>query len=149
MANKTPEEMAEEWILDNRVDMLPHPCKSAFLAGYKAAKDKLANADKVMCNTTMEEIEAVDTGELMPITNLPTSVKWISVKDRLPEESVGWTMVYGCILSRWWIQPGFYDTERKEWISRFINEYEDEEGYSPFESVTHWMPRLIPPKEER
>lgn len=36
---KTPEEMAEDWILDNRVDMLPHPCKSAFLAGYKAAKD--------------------------------------------------------------------------------------------------------------
>ena len=33
----------------------------------------------------MAEINAVDTGKLMPITNLPTSAQWISVKDRLPE----------------------------------------------------------------
>ena len=51
------------------------------------AKGQLADADKVICNTTMEEIKAVDTGEITPITNLPTPAKWISVKERLPEEN--------------------------------------------------------------
>ena len=74
--------------------------------------------------------------------------EWISVKDRLPEEGVGWTMVYGCILSRWWVQPGFYDRQREEWISRFINGYEEEEGYARLESVSHWMPLPEAPKEE-
>lgn len=80
---KTPEQMAEEY---ERFNWCVNGLKSAFLAGYQAAKDQLADFSKVMCNTTMEEIKAVDTGELMPITNLPTSAKWISVKDRLPED---------------------------------------------------------------
>ncbi len=71
---------------------------------------------------------------------------WISVEERLPEEGVGWTMVYGCILSRWSVQPGFYDRQREEWISRFINGYEDEEGYARLESVTHWHPLPEAPK---
>lgn len=36
--SKTPEQMATDWIIDNRVDMLPSSCHSAFLAGYKAAQ---------------------------------------------------------------------------------------------------------------
>ena len=156
--SKTPEEMAEEYANDWHKDsdyppkILIHTKRATanvFLAGYKAAKDQLADADKVMCNTTMEEIKAVDTGEIIPITNLPTPAKWISVKDRLPESGVGWTMVYGCILSRWSVQPGFYDRQRKEWLSRFFNGYEDEEGYAPLEGVTHWQPLPAPPKEEK
>ena len=75
--------------------------------------------------------------------------QWISVKDRLPDKSVGWTMVYGCILSRWSVQPGLYDRGRKEWVSRFINEGPAEEGYARLESVTHWMPLPDAPKEEK
>jgi hypothetical protein len=75
--------------------------------------------------------------------------QWISVKERLPEEGVGWTMVYGCILSRWSVQPGFYDSDSNEWVSRFINGYEDEEGYARLESVTHWHPLPEAPKEEK
>lgn len=71
---------------------------------------------------------------------------WISVKERLPEESVGWTTVYGCVLSRWAVQPGFYDRNSKKWISRFIGGYEDEVSYVPFNSVSHWMPLPNPPK---
>ena len=103
---KTPEEMAVAYIKD--VEKVRNPniaitafpqMQRCFLAGYKAAKDQIADADKVM-------------------------PQWISVKERLPEEGVGWTMVYGCILSRWSVQPGFYDRQRKEWVSRFIGGYE-------------------------
>jgi hypothetical protein len=56
---KTPEELAEEYIrYDNES---AYWTKHAFLAGYQAAKDQLANA-----------------GKAMP--------QWISVKDRLPED---------------------------------------------------------------
>jgi len=74
--------------------------------------------------------------------------QWISVKERLPEEGFGWTMVYGCILSRWAVQPGFYDKDTSEWVSRFIGGDGDKEGYAPFESVTHWMRLPEAPKGE-
>lgn len=37
---KTPEEMAEEWLMNKGVDMMPRPVTSAFLAGYNAAEEK-------------------------------------------------------------------------------------------------------------
>lgn len=36
---KTPEELATDWIIENRVELLSNPCHSAFLAGYKAAQE--------------------------------------------------------------------------------------------------------------
>jgi len=61
---KTPEEMAEEHIrYDNES---AYWTKHAFLAGYQAAKDQLADAGKVMNSSN-------------------NSNGWISVKDRLPE----------------------------------------------------------------
>jgi hypothetical protein len=74
--------------------------------------------------------------------------QWISVKERLPENSVGWTTVYGCILSRWAVQPGFYTKDSGVWVSRFVDQHEDCHNYLPFESVTHWMPLPAAPKEE-
>ena len=69
---KTPEQMAKEYAEDWHQDcdypeeILRHTKKataSVFLAGYKAAKDQLADAGKVM-------------------------PEWIRVKDRLPEHGV-------------------------------------------------------------
>jgi hypothetical protein len=74
--------------------------------------------------------------------------QWISVKERLPENSVGWTTVYGCILSRWAVQPGFYTKYSGVWVSRFVDQHEDCHNYLPFESVTHWMPLPKPPEEK-
>lgn len=106
-----------------------------FLAGYQAAKDQLADFSKVMCNTTMEEIKAVDTGELMPITNLPTSAKWISVKEQMPAANI-------CVLiaqdKTIWVS-GYCDT-LKTW-----GWYENGETCRP----THWMPLPEAPKEEK
>lgn len=137
---KTPEEMAMEYIKDVETARNPSVAATAFpqmqrcfLAGYKAG-----------CENTQTQL-AVGEKTIRELLGKP---QWISVKDRLPEDGVGWTMVYGCILSRWSVQPGFYDRQREEWISRFINEYEDEEGYARLESVTHWMPLPEPPKEE-
>jgi hypothetical protein len=124
--SKTPEEMAEEY-LDKNYELDPH-----FPADVQG--DKLP--DRQAARPAF-------------LAGYKAAQQWISVKDRLPEEGVGWTMVYGCILSRWSVQPGFYDRQREEWISRFINGYEDEEGYARLESVTHWMPLPAPPKEEK
>lgn len=97
-------------------------------------KDQLADTDKVMCNTTMEEIKAVDTGELMPITNLPTSAKWISVKDRLPEDEREVLVVY--------CGEGIQDVH--------MSWYEgDEFGWATLGYVSHWMELPAPPREEK
>ena len=65
---KTPEQMAEEHANIRCPEQGPEfivwcMCRDDFLAGYQAAKDQLADADKVM-------------------------PEWISVKERLPEEGL-------------------------------------------------------------
>lgn len=149
---KTPEQMAEEFSkfeatygVGSKLLSFRQGLFEGFLGGYQAAKDQVADADKVM--DTCEHI--LDMEKMVDVNSSKKLDGWISVKNRLPEEGVGWTMVYGCILSRWSVQPGCYDRQRKEWISRFINGYEDEEGYARLESVTHWHPLPEAPKEEK
>lgn len=117
---KTPEEMAEEYVAHNR--SYPY--------------NPLNAQDRYMRNSYLVGYQAAKP-------------QWISVKERLPSDSVGWVTVYGCILSRWSVQPGFYDKNNNEWVSRFIGRYMDDDGYAPFEDVTHWMPLPEPPKEEK
>ncbi len=84
--------------------------------------------------------------------------EWISVKDRLPEDGIGWLTVYGSIPNlRFFVGPGYYDFAKKEWLSRFLNYrakkdttglVTDQIEYLPFEQVTHWMPLPLPPEEE-
>lgn len=159
--SKAPEEMAEEYCNTKQLSYVERlVITKGFIDGYKAAMDQveaykdaakgfakklreltpvtnqLADADKVMCNTTMEEVKAVDTGELMPITNLPTPAKWISVKDRLPED-------FEDVLT-------FEDGEcyRVNSISQLTKYWWDsDEGFE--RHPTHWMPLPEPPKEEK
>lgn len=153
---KTPKEMAEEYAELMSFDVRGH--QRGFLAGYQAAKEEykiaidtyndvakqmleeavrimspknqLADAGKVMCNTTMEEIKAVDTGELMPITNLPTSAKWISVKERLPDNALEVIAI-----SNGKSTAFLHKLAYCRWIID--------------ETITHWMPLPELPKEEK
>ena len=110
---KTPEQMAEEYA-NNQGDLEDTYCwradRDGFLAGYQAAKDE---------------------------TNLPTSAKWISVKERLPETNEL------CIVNTEWrgIVPATYGNE--SWI------FNEGQGWSEkaLSYVTHWMPLPEAPKE--
>jgi len=126
-STKTPEQMAEEYAEEkSRADYIGSDGERKW---YRSGRGTFSRVDFLAGYQAAKQ-------------------QWISVKERLPEEGFGWTMIYGCILSRWSVQPGFYDREANEWVSRFISGYEGEEGYAPFESVTHWMPLPKPPEDK-
>lgn len=125
---KTPEQLAEEYasfakqyVAESiRKQQMMANDKIAFLAGYQAAKDE---------------------------TNLPTSAKWISVKERLPvfrqynqNDESGYTEdVLMCFV----------------WGRIRINNFEKVDGIvttgygNNLNEVTHWMPLPEAPKGER
>ena len=132
---KTPEEMASNWYWANLTEeapivMLSNPVKyppcprKAFIAGYQAAKDQLADADKVMNSSN-------------------NSNGWISVKERLPEDHqyvLG--VVFGDIeigyINRLTTDPNEFSWEAGDnWIDK---------GHS---ALTHWMPLPTPPEESK
>ena len=61
-------------------------------------------------------------------------VKWISVKDRLPENCIE-VLVYDTDCG---IVIGWYDKEIGDFAADFI---------SPLDAVTHWIPLPEPPKD--
>lgn len=106
---KTPEQLAEEyssWV-DAGSSAYKGGVYEGFLAGYQAAKDE---------------------------TNLPTSAKWISVKERLPE--VGAPCLVTCHEERYAIAE--YDGIK--WTTLNSIAY-----YHPI--VTHWQGLPEMPKE--
>lgn len=120
---KTPEEMAEEYAEDNDECEF---ARDAFLAGYKAAKDQLADADKVM--------------------NSPNnSNSWISVKERLPEDSesvIYWHDLHGTSIGHY---DSTYHKPNYHWWSYCYGDNAD--------FRVHWwmpLPKMPePPKEEK
>ena len=87
---KTPEQMAEEAAYKlSHNEAQWDVAKDAFLAGYQAAKElyaaKLKEANDTVAGMA-DECEGLKTIIYdHDETNLPTSAKWISVKERLPE----------------------------------------------------------------
>jgi hypothetical protein len=138
---KTPEEMAEECknkiaqrdihamgtLSQRELDYL----KEGFLAGYKAAQDQLANADKVMPDSC-EHI--LDMSKMVDVNG------WISVKDRLPTQN-GPILMWSRRLED---VPTCAAAGYELW--NWSAEYSPHD-YRLFD-VTHWMPLPEPPKEE-
>ncbi len=62
--------------------------------------------------------------------------KWISVKDKLPENRQGKLI----LIDTGHIFSGYYDGNSSEWVSLFIN------GILNFR-ITHWMPLPKTPYE--
>jgi len=134
--NKTPEELAEEYL---RYESESHYwTKQAFLAGYKAAKDQLADADKVMPDTC-EHI--LDMSKMVDVNG------WISVGDKLPEldEDVLVWYGYSCeVACRRRFHPPKLKPPQFNNVELFVWDFGDFEDFD----VTHWMPLPEPPKEE-
>lgn len=128
---KTPEQMAIDYIKDVETARNPSIATTAFpqlqrcfLAGYQAAKDQLADADKVMNSSN-------------------NSNGWISVKDRLPPDGVKVLLiVFGDIYYGWIDQ---FPSDPTEYCLYFGNTYIDKGHHA----LTHWMSLPEPPKEEK
>lgn len=67
---------------------------------------------------------------------------WISVKDRLPEES-GYVLVH-CSEPKGYIRGVQYSAKNKA-----FNASDDSNAESAFTDVTHWMPLPEPPENEK
>jgi len=141
--SKTPEEMAEDWSKKRTKQETGYYdmwlvnewklAREAFLAGYKAAQDQLADADKVMPDSC-EHI--LDMGKMVDVNG------WISVKDRLPEYNVDVLFLQkdDCLCFVGW------RAKEDQWVCSQENGMHDNfitRGFS------HWMPLPEPPKEEK
>lgn len=71
------------------------------------------------------------------IKDAPTIGGWISVKDRLPEDT-GDHLVYTC---KEYTGIFWFDRDKKEWIE--VGDYPCIAGY-----ITHWMPLPEPPNTD-
>ena len=95
--------------------------RDGFLAGYQAAKDQLADADKVM-------------------------PQWISVKERLPEEGQD-CIFYVNFIDKWdkgSERINFQEIGVFNGKDRFYHR-----SHTDLDRVTYWMPLPKPPEEEK
>lgn len=140
---KTPEELAMEY------GATPHE-KDAFLAGYQAAKDQQADTSKVM--NFLKKLDScdhiVDVNKMVDVNYS----RWISVKERLPEEHK-WVLGY---YSRYEHQEQFVVGLVKRFVhswagaSIWLTDIQDDAiSYEEVYSITHWMALPELPKEEK
>lgn len=146
--SKTPEEMAEEWMLIATIGFVstPIPLKSAFLAGYQAAMNSPEKQD------SCEHI--LDMEKLVDVNCSINSNGWISVKDKNP---LAKTMVLVCHKT-FGVQIGFIDDNharpcRNRWIV-YVREFEEDArnhipktGKYEHIEITHWQPLPKLPEE--
>ena len=135
---KTPEQMAVEWLKEEYGDtsnwtyMGQEMSLDAFYAGYQAAKDE------ILSKGMQGYITEIRNDAWCTAMQLGQQSQWISVKERLPQESTH------CVIR---IDDGEYQVAWREnghWI--MFNPcciYN-----SQLNNVTHWMPLPAAPKEE-
>ena len=137
--------MAEEYInhvLESQCDC---SYRIAFLAGYQAAKDQVANVSKAMpkwnsVDTVGDLINRSAIQHTLAALEKKPAQQWISVKDRLPED-----ISDVLILSK----------EKESCVGYYRSSDNDWNMYNPccsfhmeLHGVTHWMPLPAAPKEE-
>jgi hypothetical protein len=120
--NKTPKELAEEWIETNGWNTEPFRDeytiefkKQGYVAGYQAGR------------SNSEAVQAA-------------APQWISVKDRLPEEDVdvviGW-------FSKTASNKTFWTVDAAQLTNKVFS------GWRVYPEVTHWMPLPKPPEDAK
>jgi len=160
--SKTPEEMAEEYCDQfSWNDPREEDAHDAFLAGYKAAQEQYCEAVKVLekhkaaaekAVTNIKNagdwvtIQKLESNSLDPITNLPTSAKWISVKDRLPEINKGFI---GFAENKEVCNCYRYPDHSKDGRPIFYAQTKTGLLICGLESISHWQPLPAAPKEEK
>ena len=146
--SKTPEEMAEEYC-ENHDEC--EFARDAFLAGYQAA-NKLYAAKLKEANDTIDGM--VDECEGLKTiiydneqTNLPTPAKWISVKERLPEEGQR-VLLYNSLEYVSIVMAHWYSSSQRPFFDHVT--IDDIHLTFALEDNKHlyWMPLPAPPKEE-
>ena len=153
---KTPKEMAEEWASGrwyaDHDPTVSGESKAGFLAGYKAAMDKYAIKLQEANDTIhgmVDECEGLKTiiydNEQ---TNLLTSGKWVSVKERLPEIPEN-DYSNRVLLLR---ADRFIVIARIEKCVRFVRPLQEAlivetDNGDPIEEFTHWQPLPKLPEE--
>jgi len=142
MDTKTPDEMAEEYCEDH--DECEH-ARNAFLAGYQAAKDQLADADKVIpkWNSVDAVGDSIDRSAIqhaLAVLKKKPFPQWISVKDRLPEEDKKVQILINYFLG---------GTEVREVAKAAFRNglWSGDKVYITHPLVSHWMPLPEAPKE--
>ena len=163
---KTPEEMAEEYV-DQFIfggeyrHIVKRGFKDAFLAGYQAAKDQLADADKVMADDdrfVSREMPMWGLGSVkwsrtdavgdslnksaakhaLRALDKKTPPQWISVKERLPEHGIP-VLVFDTLANT--IELVSWDKIMEEFST-------DDALFIRLEDASHWMPLPEAPKGE-
>lgn len=151
---KTPEQMAEEYaefgtqgVPDSiRKQQLMAKDRMAFLAGYHAAKDQLADAGKVMFCVHCNDMHKGDCAEGKGKNHAALrGTQWISVKERLPDEGEE-VLIFGQYLNDIPKVLGVRSRYKGDQDWKYTWEGPDEWVYRE-NDVTHWMPLPEPPME--
>lgn len=150
--SKTPEELAEEWLINNRVELMTNA--DAFIAGYEVAKEQYKVAietyedvAKQMLNEALRimkpQKQFADVSVV--IDHIPDTEKmvWISVNDRLPE--IGEHVLVTHRTSQ------DYDSLQVMEAARLDeDQYEIWGGFAILaDYVDYWMPLPEPPKHDK
>lgn len=121
--------------------------KSWSQVDWKNRPDHLADPRALSANHRMYA-DALD----MAISALREQPRWISVEERLPEESGRYLVLekcFGYIVARLASWTHYYDGGEEDFRGRSLwYDYDSEYGDFEVRDITHWMPLPEPPKEE-